>query len=117
MTTQTTWSEAILDEAASWPGVEVRPGDFGATSLVLGRREIGHLHGDHAAHFAFPRQVRAELLAEGRVTPHPALPDSPGMAARRIADEEDVQDVIRLLRLNYDRLAARHGIVTSARDA
>jgi len=32
--------------------------------------------------------------------------DAPGWAARRIDDAEDVRDVIALLRLNYDRMAA-----------
>jgi hypothetical protein len=100
-------SERIAEEVASWPGVRTEPGRFGALSFVVGRRELGHLHGDHAAHFAFPRAVRAELEREGRVGPHPAVPDSPGWAARRIAGDDDVRDVIALLRLNYDRVPAR----------
>ena len=76
-----------------------------SSAFRLGRREIGHLHGDRAAHFAFPRGVRAELQAQGRVGPHPAFPDSPGWAARAIEDAADVCDVIALLRLNYDRMA------------
>ena len=35
--------------------------------------------------------------------PHPVFPDKQGPAARRIEDEDDVRDVIELLRLNYDR--------------
>jgi len=33
-----------------------------------------------------------------------------GPAARRIESEEDVADVIALLRLNYNRQIARHGL-------
>jgi hypothetical protein len=36
-----------------------------------------------------------------------------GLAARRIENEADVEDVIRLLRLNYDRVVARHGLPAS----
>jgi hypothetical protein len=86
----------------------VGPGNFGSLSFTVGSREIGHLHGDHAAHFAFPKQVRAELMEQGRVGPHPV--DSPGLAARRIESEADVRDVIELLRLNYDRIVSRHGV-------
>ena len=50
-----------------------------------------------------------ELRAEGRIGPHPVFPDSVGMAARSIEDEADVDDVIALLRLNDDRVVARHG--------
>jgi hypothetical protein len=105
MTEQRTASQTIADEVTSWPGVETAPGRFGALSFVVGRREIGHLHGDRVAHFAFTRGLRAELMAAGRVGPHPV--DSPGLAARAIAGDADVRDVIALMRLNYERLQAR----------
>jgi hypothetical protein len=37
-----------------------------------------------------------------------------GPAARRIEDEADVRDMIELLRLNYDRAVARHGLPAEA---
>lgn len=107
-------ADRIVAEVASWPGVSVEPGWFGAVALMLGRRELGHLHGDQAAHFAFPRAVRAELLAAGRVGPHPALPGSPGLAARRIASADDERDVVTLMRLNYDRALARRDAAPAA---
>jgi hypothetical protein len=110
MTKSRTASEQITDEVTSWPGVEAGPGSRGEFAFKVGRREIGHLHGDHAAHFSFPKQVWADLFEQGRVVPHPVFPGQPGFAARRIEDEADVQDVIRLLRLNYDRVVARHGL-------
>jgi len=103
----------IAEEVLDWPGVTMEPGQYGAVAFVHGRREIAHLHGDHAAHFAFPRNVRAALIAEGRVGPHPALPDSLGLAARRIAGDDDVDDVIAMMRMNYDRIVARHGPVAA----
>jgi hypothetical protein len=36
------------------------------------------------------------------------------MASRAIADEADVRDVIELMRLNYDRVVARHGLPDAA---
>jgi hypothetical protein len=101
-----TASEQITDEVTSWPGVEAGPGRRGEFAFRVGRREIGHLHGDHAAHFSFPKAVWAELFAAGRVVHHPVFPGKEGPAARRIASEEDVRDVIAMMRLNYDRLAA-----------
>ena len=99
-----TASQRITDEVTSWPGVEAGPGRRGEFAFRVGRREIGHLHGDHAAHFSFPKQVWSELHGEGRVIDHPVFPGKQGPAARRIEDEADVEDVIALLRLNYDRL-------------
>jgi hypothetical protein len=81
----------------------------GELSLTLGRREIGHLHGDHALHLGFPKEVWHELYDAGRIDYHPVFPGKPGYAARRIEEEDDVLDAIALLRLNYDRAVAKHG--------
>jgi Family of unknown function (DUF5519) len=110
MTEPQTASEQITEEVTSWPGVEAGPGKRGEFAFKLGRREIGHLHGDHAAHFSFPKEVWVRLKAEGRIVDHPVFPGKQGPAARRIEDEADVRDVIQLLRLNYDRVVARYGV-------
>jgi hypothetical protein len=108
-------SERITAEVTSWPGVEAGLGSRGEFGFRVGSHEIGHLHGDHAAHFGFPREIGAELREQGRVGPHPVNPHSTKMAARRIENEADVQDVIELLRLNYDRVVAPEGSPENAR--
>jgi len=100
-------SEIITREVTSWPGVEAGPGRRGEFGFRVGRREIGHLHGDRSAHFGFPKAVWEELYAQGRVSYHPVFPDKKGWAARRIESDDDVRDVIALLRLNYDRAVTR----------
>jgi hypothetical protein len=99
-----TASQRITDEVTSWPGVEAGLGERGEYGFRVDGHEIGHLHGDRAAHFGFPRQVGAELREQGRVGPHPVNRHSTKLAARRIEDEADVDDVIALMRLNYDRV-------------
>jgi hypothetical protein len=114
MTTGQRPSERITEEVTSWPGVVAGPGSRGEFAFKLGRREIGHLHGDHAAHFSFPKPVWADLKAQERIDYHPVFPGREGMASRRIATEEDVRDVIALLRLNYERVVAHHGLPEEA---
>jgi hypothetical protein len=97
----------IIDEVSSWPGVEAVQGDRGELSLRVGRREIGHLHGDHALHIGYPKAVWRELFEQGRIDYHPVFPGKPGWGSRAIKDEADVLDAIELLRLNYDRAAAK----------
>src|SRR3954447_10641584 len=97
-------SERITEEVTSWPGIEAGPGRRGEFACRGGGREIGPLPGDRAAHFGCPRDVGAELREQGRVGPHPVNPHSTKMAARRIETEADVDDVIALMRLNYDRV-------------
>jgi hypothetical protein len=100
-------SERITKEVTSWHGVTSGTGRRGEFAFKVGGREIGHLHGDKAAHFGFPKHVWRELREQGRIEPHPVFPDQEGPAARRIVDDEDVREVIELLRLNYDRTATR----------
>jgi Family of unknown function (DUF5519) len=104
MTTTRTASEQITEEVTSWPGVESGYGKRGEFAFTVGPREVGHLHGDHAAHFAFTPELGAELREQGRIVDHPVFPGKPKYGARRIESEDDVQDVIALMRLNYDRI-------------
>jgi hypothetical protein len=106
MTTPTdtrTASAQITREVTSWPGIEAGYGRRGEWAFRLGRREIGHLH---AAHFFFPKDVWRELRDAGRIVDHPVFPGRVGPAARRIEGADDVEDVIALLRLNYERFSA-----------
>lgn len=107
-----TAKQVITEKVTSWPGVTAARGTRGELSFTIGRHEIGHLHGDRAAHFSFPRRLGAELREQGRVGPHPVAPQSVAWAARSIEGDADVQEVIALLRLNYDRVVARHGLAT-----
>ena len=103
-TTETrTASEIITDEVTAWPGVTAGHGSRGEYGFTVGRKQIGHLHGDRVAHFGFPKAVWQELYDAGRITYHPVFPDKKGWAARQIESDDDVRDVIAMLRLNYDR--------------
>ena len=103
-------SEQITETVTAWPGVSAGPGSRGEFAFKVGRREIGHLHGDRTAHFGFPKDVWQGLYDAGRIDYHPVFPGKPGFGARNIEDAEDVEDVIALLRVNYDRVIARHGL-------
>jgi luciferase-like monooxygenase len=100
-------SEQITTEVTSWSGVTAGPGKRGEFAFKVSGREIGHLHGDHAAHFFFPPEVWRELSQAGRITEHPVFPGREGPAARRISSESDVEDVIAMMRMNYERISAR----------
>ena len=107
-------SERITEEVISWPGVTAGPGARGEFSFKVGRREIGHLHGDRVAHFGFPKAVWQSLFEAGRIDYHPVFPGRPGFGARRIESEADVEDVIALMRINYERVVAGHGLPENA---
>ena len=95
-------AERIRREVERWPGVTVAPHRFGGIEFRVANREIGHLHGDRLADIPFPRSVRNELVSAGRAQQHHVLPDS-GWVSRSIRQPSDVDAVIGLLRLAYDR--------------
>jgi hypothetical protein len=105
-----TASEQITEQVTSWPGVKAVWGQRGEFSFRVGRRELGHLHGDHAAHFSFPKHIWYDLREQGRIVHHPVFPGRIGPAARRIDGAADARDVIEMMRMNYERIVARHGL-------
>jgi hypothetical protein len=96
-------ADRIVGRVSSWEGVTVHPHRFGGVEFRVGRRELGHLHGDRMADLPFPVVVRERLVAEGRAERHHILPDS-GWVTVRLRSEQDVDDVVDLFRLNYERI-------------
>ena len=92
----------ITREVAGWEGVTTAPHRFGGVEFLVGRRELGHLHGNSLADLPFPVRVRERLVAEHKALPHHILPDS-GWVSVAIRDASDVAAVIALFRLNYER--------------
>ena len=95
-------AKLIEHEVASWPGVTVEPHRFGGVEFRVGRRELGHLHGNRLADLPFPVRIREQLVAAGKAEPHHVHPES-GWVSIYIRRDEDVAAVVELFRLNYDR--------------
>ncbi len=110
---QTSAAKRISEEVGSWPGVESGPHRFGGIEFRVGRRELGHLHGDRMADLPFPRRIRDELIAAGRARPHHVLPDT-GWVTVPIKDPDEVGGVIELFRLSYERARHARGARASA---
>lgn len=100
-------SRRIAEEVTSWEGVTSGIGSRGELSFKVNRKEVGHLHGDRVAHFSFRKELWRQLKAAGRITYHPVFPGREGMAERRMHSDEDVRDVIAMMRLNYDLMRER----------
>jgi hypothetical protein len=96
-------SNTIEQELLHWPGVTAGTHRFGGREFRVGKREIGHLHGDHLADLPFPRAMRDELVSRGEASIHHHLPDS-GWVSFAIRDERDIPPLLELFRRNYKRL-------------
>jgi len=84
-----------------WSGITSQPHRFGGTEYCLGRREIGHVHGDSLVDIPFPKEVRNELVTAGRAEPHHVLPES-GWVSIFLREASDVDRAIELLHLAFE---------------
>ncbi len=107
--------EQIRREVLSWSGVTEEPHRFGGVEFRLGKRELGHLHGDYLADLPFPVRVREELVREGRALPHHILPQS-GWVSYPIRGADAVPGAITLFRLAYERATAKRGTQSATTD-
>ena len=106
--------ERLRAEILSWPGVTAAPHRYGGIEFRLGKRELGHLHGDYLADLPFPVRVREELVAAGRAMPHHILPAS-GWVSYPIRDAAAIPGALALFRLAYDRATAGKGAAGGTR--
>ena len=95
-------ADRIRLELERWPGVVAASHRFGGLEFRVDRRELGHVHGNHLADLPFPIKVRNELIAAGRAQRHHVMPES-GWISRYIRSDADVDDVIALFRMSYER--------------
>ena len=91
----------ITEAVTSWAKVSVQPHRFGGVEYQIGRREIGHIHGDHLVDIPFPRKLRDQIVEAGRAQPHHILPET-GWVSFYIRQEGDVEKAIALLRESYE---------------
>src|SRR5512143_317866 len=106
-------AQRIQTVLAGWPRVEAHPHRFGGTEYRLGRRELGHIHGDDLVDIPFPKKVRDTIVAAGQAEPHHVLPES-GWVSVYLREAADVDRAVELLHrsfelaLNQKRLALEH---------
>ena len=91
---------SITKAVTAWAGVTAAPHRFGGMEYVIGKREIGHIHGDHMVDIPFPKKVRDEIVAAGRAQPHHILPET-GWVSFYLRQEADVEQAIALLHESY----------------
>lgn len=92
--------ERITQAVTAWQGVSTQPHRFGGVEYVIGKREIGHIHGNYLVDIPFPKKVRDEIVAAGRAAPHHILPET-GWVSFYLRREEDVAQAIALLFESY----------------
>ena len=95
-------AERIVREVMTLPGVTLESHGGGMIFFHVGRREIGHLHGERLADLPFPVRIREKLVAEGKADLHYLHPKT-GWVSRFIQSDDDVDAIVELFRLNHGR--------------
>jgi hypothetical protein len=99
--------EALRRELLRWEGVTEHDHRFGGVEFRYQNKELGHLHGEKLADFPFPKSIRNELVASGVAEPHHVVPNS-GWVSFWIKGEQDLPQLIKLFRMQYDRLTQKN---------
>ena len=94
-------SKQIVDTLLTWQGIETHPHRFGGTEFRIGKREIGHIHGDTLVDIPFPKKIRDEIVAAKEAEPHHILPET-GWVSFYLREEADVERAIALLKRSYE---------------
>src|SRR5512137_2478697 len=102
-------AQRIQTELLSWPHVEAHPHRFGGTEYRIGKRELGHIHGDHLVDIPFPTKVRDEVVAAGQAEPHHLLPDT-GWVSMYLREAADVDRAVALFRRSFDLALKQKGL-------
>lgn len=99
--------ERITEAVSGWDGVTTGSGRFGSVRYLVGRRELGHLHGDGVLDLPMPPALKRELLERGEVEPHRWTPPDSGWVTLRLGSEADVDRAIDLLAGQYERALSK----------
>jgi Family of unknown function (DUF5519) len=92
----------VLDEVATWAGITTQPTPRGATAIVFGGHELGHVHTDRGTlDLPLPANRRAQVLEAGR-----AKEWFSNWVTKQLASRAAAEDGIAPLRESYDALRA-----------
>jgi hypothetical protein len=105
--------QRVAKAVASWPGVIAaahwhlyRENSVDGADFYVGSRELGHIHLDGDVHLATDKTLHDAFLASGEAERFPYGGTYATWTLIHIDTEADADKAIRLIRRNYDRLAA-----------
>jgi hypothetical protein len=93
--------EKIKNSVLQWKDITLHQHRFGGIEFRLGKREIGHVHGNYLVDIPFTRKIKNELLSAGLANNHHILPES-GWISKYLKDPGDVDTAVKLLKRSYE---------------
>lgn len=97
----------IMDEiekhVSKWPKVTVTAHKYGGMQFNYRDKEVGHIHGNGLLDMILSRNIKRQLLPDGRIIDHHHFKNS-GWISFYIRNESDKKYALELLRMSYERL-------------
>lgn len=102
----------FAEEVLSWPEVHATVHRYGGLQFNVGKRELGHLHGNGVLDLLFSPRQRDEIVRDGKAQAHHTFPNS-GWVTFSIRGTEDFVHALDLLALLYQ---SRVGVAPPSKD-
>lgn len=96
----------LIEEVSAWEGVSTGEGRFGSTRLLVGRRELGHLHPPSTLDMPLPPSLKRELVESGEAQRHRWTPPESGWVTIHLGDRAATERALGLLRERYEHALA-----------
>ncbi len=93
--------EKIHNAISNLDGIISEQHRFGGTEYRIGKREIGHVHGDYLVDIPFTKKGKSEIIREGKAVDHHILPES-GWVSVYLKENKNVENAIELLKKSYE---------------
>ncbi len=94
--------DEIENEVLSWNNTTVHLHKFGGIQFDVNKKEIGHIHSNGILDILFSREIKTQLIKQGKATEHHTIKNS-GWITLHIKTDEDKITAIQLLRDSYSR--------------
>ena len=92
--------DEIEKEVLSWEGTHVSIHCYGGLQFNVRNKEIGHIHSNGLMDILFKRDIKMQLIKEGKVEDHHTFSKS-GWISYYIHSEEDKKYALELLQYSY----------------
>ena len=105
-----TAGDRLVEVVTGWSGVTLEEGRFGSTRFMVGRRELGHVHGSSILDMPLPKPLKAELIERGEAIQHRYTRPDSGWVTIKLDGADAVERAVGILRERYEHaLTVRDG--------
>ena len=94
------YTDEIEKKVLSWEGTSLKMHKYGGIQFDVKNKEIGHIHSNGLLDILFKREIKLQLIKEGKVKDHHSFSKS-GWISFYIKTETDKKYALELLEYSY----------------